>query len=347
MKKTHYESLVYGGQFGMLELFKKLEPYLPSEDFTWDDIMKIPLIKEIVDGVMGKQKSEDVLTVTQVIFHSYAFYKGSGRVYEVSDSIAEMLLNTKLDIDVSLVKSPFREVMILVPENLIQIYNRDTGMHNVYTIYANLEERSDTDKTLKVMCVGRENEKSHGKFDDAVFYFKIDFGPGTIMESLKKCIDEWGKNPNHSTFSTMNDTDIMPRLFQFTLNTLLYITSADCDLTMEKSQYGDLEKKLENLHNPAKIRKLQQRMDRESRFHKYVIGRSIQLSQEEKDLYDMMSIYEPMRTGKHMVRYAVGGHWRMQPYGSRENPVKKPKWIRPHFRGPEIADLIKSMGVLK
>jgi len=143
MKKTHYESLIYG-QFSMLKLFEKIEQHLPTENFTWESLTQVPIIKEIIDSVIDNKKFEDALTVSQVIFHSYAFYKGAGRVYEVSDSIAEMLLNTKLDVDVSMVKSPFREIIILVPENLIQIFNRDTGMHNVYTIYANLEERDLT-----------------------------------------------------------------------------------------------------------------------------------------------------------------------------------------------------------
>jgi hypothetical protein len=325
----------------MMGLFKKIEPHIPNGDFTWDSLMGVPVIQDIVNELVKTQKYEDALTVAQVIFHCYAFFKGTGRIYEVSDSIAEMLLNTELNVDVSLVKSPFRETMIIVPENLVQIYNRTTGMHNVYTIYTNLEERSDTDKTLKVLCIGRENSESKELFDDAVFYFKIDFKEGTISESLKQGIEEWKKNPNYELLSTMNDSEIMPRLFQFTLNILLYITSADCDIVEEKSQYTEMEKRLKNIQNSAKIRKLQQKIDRESRINRYVIGRSIKLSSEE------VQLYEAIRSGKHKVRYPVGGHFRLQWYGHKDSQYQKHKWIRPHFRGPEIAELIRSIGVIK
>jgi len=191
------------------------------------------------------------------------------------------------------------------------------------------------------MCVGKGNEKSRGSFDDALFYFKIEFKPGTIMESLQREIEEWKKHPNHAILSTMNDTEVMPRLFQFTLNVLLYLTSADCDISIEKSQYDNMEKRIQNLQNTAKVRKLQHKMEKESRLHRYFIGRSFKLSPEE------ISLYNAIRSGKHKVRYPVGGHWRLQPYGPRENPIKKSKWIRPYFRGPEIAELIHNIGVLK
>lgn len=163
------------------------------------------------------------------------------------------------------------------------------------------------------------------------------------MDSLKEGMENWEKDPRHAVFSTKNDTEVLPRAFQFVINILLYITSADCDVIHHNaSLYRDMVKRLDGLKSKAKKQKLQKRIDRESGISRYIVGSSFQLSREEKMLYDTIK-----SSGKHKLRYPVGGHWRKQWYGHKDAQYQKPKWIRPHFRGPELAELIKSIGLLK
>ena len=42
---------------------------------------------------------------------------------------------------------------------------------------------------------------------------------------------------------------------------------------------------------------------------------------------------------KLQVRFMVRGHWRRQPHG-QENQERKLIWIQPHFKGPDIAEIV-------
>lgn len=59
--------------------------------------------------------------------------------------------------------------------------------------------------------------------------------------------------------------------------------------------------------------------------------------------YRLLTLHTPERateaTGANSVawtkRWAVRGHWRNQPYGPRENPEYRQRWIDPYIKGPE------------
>lgn len=345
MNKTHYELVCEEKAFRVDEVITLLKKRLPTGNFTWDEFGLAVYQEGLSDLKITEQgilaPSQEEMTSLQMLFHIYSYTVGAGRTYEVLPDIGEMLLNTKLDVDVQMVKSPFREIQIVVPD-LLEIYNEQTGMHKIHTLYCNLNERSDTDKTLRVLCVGRPNKLSFNIFDDALFFFRIHLKEGKVSESLRENEERWKQDPYHKMYSTINDQQIMPRVFQFVLNILLYITSSNNDIRLQNTERKAMEQRLAGLKSTAKIRKLQNRIDKESSINRYVIGSSIQLSKEERDLYDAIR-----HSGKHMIRYPVGGHWRNQPRGNREAPTYKLTWIRPHFRGPELAELIQSIGVLK
>jgi hypothetical protein len=340
MGRTHYEEMLYGGYFPLKEYFELLKKELPVEGFDWERFVETEAISNL-PKIMDTQgyPPQDISLAAHILFHQYSYYIGSGRTYEVTGGIAKMLINTKLDIDTYLLKSPFREIILVPPPGLLKVYNKYTGWHEVYTIYVNLDEKSDTDKLLRVLVVGRANEKSANKYDDAAFFFKVKLGEGNVFDNLERYMAEWEKDPIQPLFKTENDTEIMPRIFQFVLNVLLYLTSQDSDIRVEESQYKEMEKRLAGLKNPAKIRKVQQRMEKAPRGQRYIVGSSIHLTTEEQ------KIYESTATGK--IQWPVGGHWRKQWYGPLGSQYQRQKWIRPYIKGSELADLIKSVGVIK
>lgn len=341
MKKTHYEKLL--NKFPAIKtFFKEFEEDGLSGEFSFEEFIGTRTAQKLFNLLPRNVDIQSGALMTQIMFHFCAFKFCAGRMYEISDNIAEMLLNTKLDIDSSMVKSPFPEIMVLVPDNLLSIYNKHTGFHNVYTIYINIYDGNENERLIKILCVGKPNEKSVDEFDDATFYFKIPLLDGKVSHSLKKAMEDWEKSDVHKVFSTVNDTDKLPRIFQFVLNVLLYITSSDSDIRLEKSNYDNMLKKLNGLKSASKKRKLGTRIGMESKLDKYIVGGSIQLSPEEKGILDASRAHG----SKHGIRYPVGGHWRNQPYGPK-NSLRRHKWIKPHFRGPEFAELIKNIGVLK
>jgi len=341
MKPTHYELLINGKVFPAAEIFDDLKNDLPHEGFTFEQFIQSGFMKEVALQI-DPSNERDMTANAQILFHAYSYHIGMGRTYEVTEPIAEMLLNTKLDVDIRLVKSPFTEIQIVVPP-LLKLYNNITGMHDIWCIYVNFHETSDTDKLIKILCVGKANEKSMHELDDALFYFKVPLTEGKVSENLKRELENWHIDPNYGRFScnTTYDEHIIPRLFYFVLNILLYITSEHSDIRFIKSPYEDYKERLGRLKSSGKIKKLERRMEKESKISRYVIGSSIKLSSEETDLYDAVKRAGPR------IRFPVGGHWRMQWVGHKNEQTQKLTWVRPYLKGPEIAELIKNIGTLK
>lgn len=51
--------------------------------------------------------------------------------------------------------------------------------------------------------------------------------------------------------------------------------------------------------------------------------------------------YKSLSSGGQVLdkRFVVRGHWRMQPYGEK-HALRKSIWIKPHWKGPELAEII-------
>ena len=337
MEQIHYEKVLNSGLFSVDEVYGELSKELPEEGFPFEQFIQTDIMGHMQNRLGTLFSEMDVASVCQLLFHMYSFHVCHGRVYEVSDNIAEMLLNTRLNVDVSLLKSPMSEIIILIPEDLLQIHNKVTGLHNVYTIYVNLHEISDTCKIIKALCVGRPNKKSLTELDDAFFYFRYDLSAGKVSDSIKRTML---KPDRPSRWVDPKDVASIPRISQMIFNTMLYVTSKDCDIRINRTRYAEMERKIEGLKSKGKVKKLSNRLMKESKINRYMVGDTIQLSTEEKNLYKAVR-------GKLKIRFRVGGHWREQWYGSVGKKYQKQKWIRPYFKGPELAELIKSVGVLK
>lgn len=336
MKKTHYEKIVYGDRFSTLEYFKMLDKEFADENFTYQELGDFVLANSDL-GVLDKRNMN---AMANMLFHTYNFYRGHGRLYEISDGISDMLMNTRLDVDCSLVKTPFREIILLVPPKLMKIYNQDTGLHDLYTIYVHYNEERSSE--MRILCVGKENENSVDHFDDALYYFRVDLIAGKAQRCLQDQMEDWKKNPEMEKYSSEEEVNSTAKVFQLVLNCLLYITSADPDIRRVDSRYVNLKSKFERLKSNGKKRKLERQIAEETKLNKYVIGASIVKTAAEQRLYSMIR-----EGGTHKIRYPVGGHYRMQWYGQQEERFQKHKWIRPHFRGPEMAELIRNIGVIK
>ena len=342
MKKTHYERMVEDWET-VRQSFEILKHELPAEGFTWEQFMSTETMLnhaslETLYGI------KNVMTSSQLLFHLYSYYIGKGRTYKVCDDMAEMLLHTKLDVDVRMVKSPFSEIHIVLPENgIIDVYNEETGYHPASSIYVNFHEVSDTENMLRFLLTASPNEKSINEYDDPLFYFRVPLHEGKVSESLDDCLVNWRSDPLNAKFATENDEGMLPQAFHFVLNVLLYITSHEADVVKQNPDEAEaLARRLGGLKNPTKKRKVEKRLSSLSRLPVYMVGKNIHLSSEER-----MAYQNSRGLGRHSIRYPVGGHWRMQWYGPKEESYQKQRWIKPHFRGPEFAELVKSTGVIK
>lgn len=340
MIKSFTEFANEANMFHMNETFSDIFSRLSSTPFTWDEFTKLGEATKILPkyGFGGNDVATNT-SIVQVMYHLYAQWLCDGRTYELSPGMAEMFLYTNPDIDSSLLMSPFFEIELMIPPGMFDIYAEPVGYSKVHTIMVNLCEK-EGHRILRTLLIGTPS----GNIEDirlGTFYFKLELEEGKVSECLAKHRKDWTDNPMSKVFGSPNDNAVLPKAFQLVVNTLLYLTSPESDVRLQKSKIAEMRSKLNGLKNLGKRRKLAKKMEREASVSRYLIGGSMTLTKEER------TVFSNYRDGKHSFRYPVGGHWRAQWYGPKEARYQKPKFIRPHSRGPEFADYVKSIGLIK
>jgi len=340
-ERTHYEMMLEDFPY-VKTIFEQLDRELPPE-YMWDDFMHTSVMQSYyMEG--AKYDQANAMTACQMIFHLYSYNRGMGRTYHVCEGISEMLLNTKLDVDTSIVKAPFKEIQITIPPTgILEIWNESTEFHPAWCLYVNFSEQEQGTKMLRVLMVGKPNQNSSFQYDDALVYFRVPLLETTVGKSIDECLYNWSQDPMNKVFKIGRNEGVIKRAYQFVLNILLYLTSSEPDIVKWLNpEAASLRSRLDRLKSASKKRKVEKKLKGMTKIPIYMVGKSINISKEDIDSYRSIR-----GNRKHSIRYPVGGHWRMQWYGSKEKRYQKQKWIRPHFRGPELADIVRSTGVLK
>jgi hypothetical protein len=178
-------------------------------------------------------------------------------------------------------------------------------------------------------------------FNETTFYFRLELYPGKVRDQVKKYLENKIKNDTEylNKFGGIRNIDYFEDFAYFILNSLLYITSKNPDL----SNYNpiNVKSKLQGLKSSAKKRKLEQKASKVSSYRIIVVGDNI-----KNDANDFEAIQD-RRCGKLTVRVLVSGHWRAQWYGNDKDRHTEIIWIEPYTKGPELADVINSRFVVK
>jgi len=127
-------------------------------------------------------------------------------------------------------------------------------------------------------------------------------------------------------------------------NLILYINCENADLEKDTSKADAIRKKLAGFNGTKKkTRKqkvLEQDLQKAARRSIYLVGKSVKADAA----YGVKAANEEGR--KILKRFRVRGHFRNQPYGPERSLVKR-RWIKPFWKGPDLADMINSGYVVK
>lgn len=327
MKKTWYEK--------NFEIFKEnfylLDKELPN-NYSYEEYLK-------TDFINSKQIEE---ITRKTFYHLYCYYRTIGRIYEVRETLTSFFLYTPINISTSLFKSPFEEIIISLPDNFYVLDNVNTSMKMpLKECYVNFIEKSSYDKKLSILFYGAFNEEKEG-----LMCFDVVLQKKTIDESLEDTFKKWENGEINTKNEFPKDSkESWLNYFKFVCNTIIYITSPEADIR-KSNNLEDFQQKLVAVKSPKKRKKLERKLESLTTLSTYIVGSSIDFSKEEIELYDKLKEFS-MQGYKLNCRFPVGGHWRSQWYGTENNKYQRPKWIKPFLKGPEMAEIIKSIGIIK
>jgi hypothetical protein len=129
-------------------------------------------------------------------------------------------------------------------------------------------------------------------------------------------------------------------LFRVILNSILYIESVSADKETVDSPLKSMEKGLKFLKSEKERQEARRKIEATSRLQYIVVGGSVHPINEDH----LPSSIESKR--KLTVRFMVKGFWRQQVFGPGR-VGRRLQFIKPFYKGPEMADLINKPYIVR
>jgi len=259
----------------------------------------------------------------QLFYAVFVFLKSGSPVFKIRPDLITSLRDTEIPaLPVELLRTPFEGVQVQVPKGTFAepatlIQNifishvpgdrfRVVYIRGEYTNYTNLV--TDGRGTIKDAMTDT-TKKSEAEM------------PAKLLQAIKE----------EAMYANYYASDV----FRFAVNCMLYVTCPEADMHQDKTKQQEIHAKLQGLKGGRKRDVLLRKLAQEKNRKIYIVGANIRLSKEyTADL---------TKSGKSWVlkhRCRVRGHWRQQPYGPKGS-LRKPRWIRPYFKGPLYAEMLE------
>lgn len=339
IRKTHYEhvreyvSSTWGNYLETLdEIIRPL--YGPNPTFQ----QFVEAVMDPNDRSIRAQKNAMIHNV--IFYHLYHMYTSGEKIYHISSGLSARLARTSLNLDSRFLKSPFREIYVQIDRGLFHINDRDMHPTPVDGFYVHYSE-DGSHKKLRIMAVSLMRPEEGIPFNDENFFFRIELEPGSIEDQIRTQFRERVKNQQEDLEESgaLRNIDYVEDFALYIINTLMYITSKGADLAPQVSPMEDIKKRLAGLKNPAKKRKLLQKVNKQSRYIVIVAGCDITDNQQ-----DVEDIARAGSVGRWKLDHQVhvSGHWRAQWYGSEKDASRRQEtiWVMDYTKGPEFAEIV-------
>jgi len=312
MKRSHYERLLSIVDHNLLQIFDQ------ANARNFEEFVEIPAMRIMV-GDENNPQFASMNSTLQLLFHLYSMRKHGEKIFVLEPDITLMLSNTDIKgVIGNQLRTPYQEQLFVLPENqtLLELYNPDTGYHRLSEIYV-----SYLDGELRLMAVGAANGNSIDEHDDTFAYFRfVITGDQDLKAQITAQIDHHSKDSLLVLSGGVHNLDKAAYLFNFILNTLLYVCSPDAETYYEG--WADVDRKISKLSGKAKkaaISKLKAR----HHFLKIRLGANVKLTAEQRQYY---------ASGSTSKRTLVMGHWMHYHIGVGRTEIVL-KWRQPFWRG--------------
>jgi hypothetical protein len=306
--------------------------FVPSDLTRSDEFIRIASAREI-----------DYLTVTN-------FELFGRKTFFIASNLVEHLALTQLNAPSEFVRPPFDCSMFvyrsrLAVQSLYRISKRVPPDHNapisVFIIQLPAEEG---ERKLVFACF-------HGNLERTYFYVNRQLlirDDWTIERMLRTDWSDIYKESEDE--SELVDESVFYNegmlFFRILINSLLYLSSNDVDTIDCLSPHAELIRKLNNERLHREHRQLKKQLQAVSSLNYSLIGSKVGHIIVRKPQLLSGTPEENVPQRKLAVRFVVRGHWRHQPFGERRKE-RHLTWIRPYYKGPEMAELISKPYVVK
>lgn len=288
------------------------------------------------------------------IFDKKTFYFGG--------NLSEHLLATELSIDSELLRPPFDSCMF--------VYTSPSVVDAAFSFMKVQATPSDLIQPLSVFVTHLPDKTTfngrkilmgvtHWNGNNCSFYVKreVAIRPGwKIEQSLRTDWESLGdtdgeglrlsvNGDNRTTTDSEFYTDGLG-LFRLILNSILYLSSNDPDILQRTSGRSEALVRASAIKSTLKSKKARQIANKESTLDYYSVGENVAPIYVHKNTGDREDVSGQGGFKEYAARFIVRGHWRNQPCGHNMTE-RKLIWIKPYFKGPEMAELVSRPYIVK
>lgn len=303
-------------------------------------------------------------------YHSLVNFALAGKkTFYFSDNLAEHLANTEINLVSSLIQLPFPTCLFTFTSrsvvNAIHNIRGDVGRWDMNSAGLDYSAPVSAFLTIHPAGAGLPGRKLlicawHARLPESSYLMlkrELYLGEGWSLEQSLRT--DWetltpenlgiglSVNVNDGTIAHQDDdrfyTDGLT-FYRIILNALLYLSSDQAELTAKASPRKEIEDRASGITSRPKRRKLLQTTNRYSTLDYQEVGTSVDPIVIQKCATEGSGFGN--FSGKPLVRFIVRGHWRRQSHGP-ENQERKLVWIRPYYKGPDLAATINKPYLVK
>jgi len=314
-----------------------------------------------LDGVMASKEVKLLMHAKHADYLAVSNFELFGKkTFYVNDNLVQQLAHTSLETEAEFLRLPFPSCLFVFTSSvaLRAFYavdrNRrlpEVDMNMPVSVFATAHP-AEGGRKLMFACwhSGLRTNHMHVKRELLI-------RPGwNISETLQTDWDvinaEQGRanelTTNELIFGQKGDDSIFYEegltFFRILLNTILYLGSNEPSLLNHLSPHASNMAVIEGMKSALKRRKRLKAIARQSRLDFTEVGWDASPIIVQKPGISGASVQEAP-TERH-ARFIVRGHWRHQPHGPGGSE-RKLVWIKPYYKGPEMAKLINRPYVVK
>lgn len=298
-------------------------------------------------------KHADYLTLTN-------FEMFGKKTFHISSNLVEHLAQTNLEVDSGFVRPPF--------ETCLFMYSSETAIRAFYAINEH-HEKIDLTTPISVFVHSLPAKEGTRKILFACWHSNHKKSYSFVKRELlirdgwsvsKTLKTDWGDiysengEPeevtfNESFFGKKEDDKVFYEkglmFFRILINTILYLSSNEPDIIQNLSNFSELENKLSVSKAKSKIKKWKKQIAQTSKLNYSEVGENLPPIIVERKTNETSS--SGLGKGNTIEkRFIVRGHWRNQSCGINQQS-RKIIWIKPYYKGLEMAELINKQYIVK
>lgn len=327
--------------------------------------MTIHELKKTLASLNPQFKTEmlNLYSTVNFEFHSLVNFALSGKkTFHFSDNLSDHLVNTEINVKAGIIFLPFPSCLFTFTSRsaINALYNMQGDLTDLSSISTKIDYSAPVSVFLSTHPAGNNlpGEKLlivawHAKAPSTSYFMvkrELYLGEDWTLEQAL-CTDWETLTPDDLGVSMQSNADGSEIVeltddkfytdglvfFRMVLNAILYLSSDSAETIAVKSSQAEIVEKASRIESASKRRKALQALGRFSELDFNEVGSTVGTIIIQKD--KAIESGKPALGSKPNVRFMVRGHWRQQPFG-QNGQERKLTWIRPYFKGPDLAVLI-------